>query len=186
MARNNSVQVQVQNRSAKNNNNNNNTSNGGGGNGGRGAKYYGSSPKYFKSITPPMSGGKCGGVGGESSPRLSPSRVTTPPTIGGGSPRTSPGLLAGHYAGCKFTEPPLPSALPPPPQHWMQQPHARAPVGTPCAAQQSGDQLANQLKLMLKVQAWDGLRPSRAALPPRPWKSSWRNSARVQVFKHFK
>lgn len=72
----------------------------------------------------------------------------------GSSPRTSPGLLAGHYAGCKWNEPPLPSALPLPPQHWMMQtslsvlhPHrfVKGSVQQP--------DIAQQLKVLLKVQA---------------------------------
>ncbi|KAJ3665741.1 hypothetical protein Zmor_001220 [Zophobas morio] len=77
----------------------------------------------------------------------------------GATPRHSPvrsGVAAsptgaGHYAGCKWTEPPLPSALPPPPQHWMQAPHSHSlPFRQPKPEQQDIDA---QLKVLLKVQA---------------------------------
>lgn len=69
----------------------------------------------------------------------------------GSSSRTSPGLLAGHYAGCKFSEPPSPSALPLPPQHWMQ---ATRSVRLPFHSMKSDhNDVANQLKVLLKVQA---------------------------------
>lgn len=100
---------------------------------------HGSSPKHFKSIS-----------SGDASPQHQGG--SSPST----SPRTSPGLLAGHYAGCKFTEPPLPSALPPPPQHWMQAPHHGAAVfhhQTIAFVKQEPEQLAHQLKILLKVQA---------------------------------
>lgn len=72
------------------------------------------------------------------------------------NPRTSPGLLAGHYAGCKWSEPPLPSALPLPPQHWMlKQQQQRVPSkgdsNNNCVAQPTD--IAQQLKVLLKVQA---------------------------------
>ncbi|XP_018328291.1 proline-rich nuclear receptor coactivator 2-like [Agrilus planipennis] len=68
----------------------------------------------------------------------------------GSSPRTSPGLLAGHYAGCKWVEPPLPSALPPPPQHWMQKMSINCKF-TKEASQPSD--FTRQLKMLLNVQA---------------------------------
>ncbi|KAJ8919198.1 hypothetical protein NQ315_012186 [Exocentrus adspersus] len=68
------------------------------------------------------------------------------------SPRTSPGLLAGHYAGCKFLEPPLPSALPLPPQHWMQT--TTRTLQLPFRSNKSDHyDVAQQLKVLLKVQA---------------------------------
>lgn len=68
------------------------------------------------------------------------------------SPRTSPGLLAGHYAGCKFSEPPLPSALPLPPQHWMQT--TTRTLQLPFHLNKSNhSDVAQQLKMLLKVQA---------------------------------
>lgn len=81
--------------------------------------------------------------------RLSPSR--TPPSAGspGTSPRMSPGVLAGHYAGCKWSEPPLPSALPRPPQHWMPTSSVKH-VFRPEKPEQPN---AYQLKVLLKVQA---------------------------------
>lgn len=75
------------------------------------------------------------------------------------SPRTSPGLLAGHYAGCKFTEPPSPSALPLPPQHWMQQNHHHQQqqriIHSFVDREKTLDMydIAHQLKVLLKVQA---------------------------------
>lgn len=83
--------------------------------------------------------------------RLSPVRVpSSTANSQGSSPRTSPGLLAGHYAGCKWTEPPLPSALPLPPQQWMvQTSHHFANRGN--SIQQPD--IAQQLKVLLKVQA---------------------------------
>lgn len=95
--------------------------------------------------------------GGPSS-RLSPvmgSPVRSP--VPEPSPRSSPGLLARHYAGCKFTEPPSASALPLPPQHWMQnnQRSVMLPFQTatiPCARDQHHN-FTQQLKLLLKVQA---------------------------------
>nr|CAH7748509.1 unnamed protein product [Callosobruchus chinensis] len=72
------------------------------------------------------------------------------------SPRTSPGLLAGHYAGCKFSEPPSPSQLPLPPKHWTQTNGARQ-VRVPFHAALKADHHladgAQQLKMLLKVQA---------------------------------
>lgn len=89
--------------------------------------------------------------------RLSPvkgyprSPVRSPQGSLGSSPRTSPGLLAGHYAGCKFSEPPSPSALPLPPKHWTQTTRSvRLPFHTP---KSDYIDMASQLKIMLKVQA---------------------------------
>lgn len=77
--------------------------------------------------------------GPQTTPRHSPVRSSASPTG------------AGHYAGCKWTEPPLPSALPPPPQHWMQAPHSRVlPFRQPKLEQHD---IENQLKVLLKVQA---------------------------------
>lgn len=82
--------------------------------------------------------------------RLSPVRV--PSNSQGSSPRTSPGLLAGHYAGCKWNEPPLPSALPLPPQHWMlETSHPVLHFSNKNSVQQPD--IAQQLKVLLKVQA---------------------------------
>lgn len=90
--------------------------------------------------------------------RLSPvkrhprSPTSSPQGSLGSSPRTSPGLLAGHYAGCKFSEPPSPSALPLPPKHWMQTNRAvRLPFHSSIKSDYSD--VAQQLKVLLKVQA---------------------------------
>lgn len=103
------------------------------------AKY----PKY----TPQDSPAQC-----KSPSRLSPVKGAEL------SPRSPLGLLAGHYAGCKFTEPPSASALPLPPQHWM---HANQSVMLPFHAATGISSMAvnqhldftQQLKLLLKVQA---------------------------------
>lgn len=84
--------------------------------------------------------------------RLSPVRVS--PNSQGSSPRTSPGLLAGHYAGCKWTEPPSPSALPLPPRHWMQSPHGV--LHSFSIEKPKQPDIAQQLKVLLKVNAWPG------------------------------
>lgn len=113
-----------------------------------------SSTKYFKTIvSPPPSP-----LRSDSERLASPvGVVSTPPNTSksqGNSPRTSPGLLAGHYAGCKFTEPPLPSALPLPPQHWMQQ-NQNNVLRAFIEKQKPGEMtdIAHQLKVLLKVQA---------------------------------
>lgn len=94
---------------------------------------------------------------GGSPPRLSPgigSPIRSPSSEP--SPRSSPGLLARHYAGCKFTEPPSASALPLPPQHWMQVKHSVMlpfqAAAMPCAIDQQQN-FTQRLKLLLKVQA---------------------------------
>lgn len=106
-----------------------------------------------------------GGCGKQQRSVKNPSNAKSPVKIGGGgdrvpspttsNPRTSPGLLAGHYAGCKWSEPPLPSALPLPPQHWMlkQQQQQRVPSkgSSNCVVQPTD--IAQQLKVLLKVQA---------------------------------
>ncbi|XP_018574856.1 proline-rich nuclear receptor coactivator 2 [Anoplophora glabripennis] len=85
--------------------------------------------------------------------KLTPVRVPSGEPQGSlrSSPRTSPGLLAGHYAGCKFSEPPSPSALPLPPQHWMQT--TTRTLQLPFHSNKSDhNDVAQQLKLLLKVQ----------------------------------
>lgn len=101
-----------------------------------------SNTKYFKTISPTPA---------KNEPKTpTPTRGVSPST----SPRTSPGLLAGHYAGCKFTEPPLPSALPPPPKHWMQAPHVTRSTFKPEVSEQLKQlDISHQLKVLLKVQA---------------------------------
>jgi len=71
------------------------------------------------------------------------------------SPRLSPGLLAGHYAGCKWSEPPSPSTLPAPPQHWMQatSPHSIIVPFHEKPNLVGQHDIATQLKVLLKVQA---------------------------------
>lgn len=67
--------------------------------------------------------------------------------------RTSPGLLAGHYAGCKFSDPPLPSTLPLPPKHWMQTGRlVLMPFHSSAKSEHCIDG-THQLKVLLKVQA---------------------------------
>lgn len=86
--------------------------------------------------------------------RLSPVGVhsRSPQSSLASSPRISPGLSAGHYAGCKFSEPPLPSTLPLPPQHWMQT--TRSVRLSFHSAKSDRNDVAQQLKVLLKVQAW--------------------------------
>ncbi|KAL3278903.1 hypothetical protein HHI36_016423 [Cryptolaemus montrouzieri] len=80
---------------------------------------------------------------------ISPSRMNT------GSPvllSTSP-TDTKQYAGCKWTEPPSPSTVPHPPLHWMQrssQPLFARPFQSIC---QTENDIAHQLKVLLKVQA---------------------------------
>lgn len=90
---------------------------------------------------------------GESVPRLNATTKRQSPQ--GPGPRTSPGLVAGHYAGCKFSEPPLPSALPLPPKHWMQIARPSSLNFHTAAAALTSDHkdVTQQLKMLLKVQA---------------------------------
>lgn len=111
------------------------------------------STKYFKTIpSPPPSQLRC-----DNERLTSPVQIISTPNNNksqGNSPRTSPGLLAGHYAGCKFTEPPSPSALPLPPQHWMQQ-NQQNKLNNFIGKEKAKDvsDIAHQLKVLLKVQA---------------------------------
>ncbi|KAK9872708.1 hypothetical protein WA026_023413 [Henosepilachna vigintioctopunctata] len=58
--------------------------------------------------------------------------------------------IGKQYAGCKWTEPPSPSALPHPPKHWMQTSKIFARPFQVCQTEQDFSQ---QLKVLLKVQA---------------------------------
>ncbi|KAK9747395.1 hypothetical protein QE152_g5340 [Popillia japonica] len=112
-----------------------------------------SNTKYFKTISPTPTKNETRKTANQSNMTSSPTRGQSPLK----SPRTSPGLLAGHYAGCKFTEPPLPSALPPPPKHWtMQMQHPTRTTTTmfkPEVPELQKLDIAHQLKVLLKVQA---------------------------------
>lgn len=99
---------------------------------------------YFMSISTPKKEGK-------GSSRLSPSKTPTSTGSPGSSPRTSPGLLAGYYAGCKWSEPPLPSALPRPPQHWM--PSTSTVQRAFHVKKSEQPDISYQLKVLLNVQA---------------------------------
>ncbi|KAF5289468.1 hypothetical protein FQR65_LT11841 [Abscondita terminalis] len=83
--------------------------------------------------------------------RLSPSRTPSSTGSPGTSPRMSPGMLAGHYAGCKWSEPPLPSALPRPPQHWM--PTTVSSVKCAFLPEKTDQQDAYPFKVLLNAQA---------------------------------
>ncbi|CAH1131253.1 unnamed protein product [Ceutorhynchus assimilis] len=96
---------------------------------------------------------------GGSPTRMSPVKGSPPrsPVAFQPSLRSSPGLLAGHYAGCKFTEPPSASALPLPPPHWMQSQSKKSVILPfraiiPLPVDQNHD-FSQQLKLLLQVQA---------------------------------
>lgn len=67
---------------------------------------------------------------------LSPRQKSPKPRVSRGSP-----TILGHYAGAKFSDPPAPAALPPPPPHWT------------LAGPERLDYQSHQLKLLLNVQA---------------------------------
>lgn len=67
---------------------------------------------------------------------LSPRQKSPKPRVNRGSP-----TIVGHYAGAKFSDPPAPAALPPPPPHWT------------IAGPEQLDIQSHQLKLLLNVQA---------------------------------
>lgn len=95
--------------------------------------------------------------------RLSPTSSLSP---GSTSPRTSPGLLCGHFAGGKWSEPPSPCDVPIPPQQWTQL-FASAKTTASIAIQKqmpsrqcyskrtdfAMHDVAQHLKMLLKVQA---------------------------------
>jgi len=73
----------------------------------------------------------------------SPSKSTSPPTIG-----------VGCYAGAKFSDPPSPKVLPKPPTHWFSfEFDCKNSDPSTSPTPQYSDHLAQQLKLLLNVQA---------------------------------
>lgn len=81
----------------------------------------------------------------KSSPVPIPARATnkTPTSSGGSSP----------FAGAKFSDPPSPKSLPKPPNHWVQpQVFFWAESTSPSTGISTHDQIAAQLKTLLKVQ----------------------------------